>query len=219
MQHPYHGTPAEQADDPAHTGLEVCYLGRRSYREVWEKMRAFTSDRDDSTPDNFWVVEHDPVYTLGQAGKPEHLVDTGEIPVIKVDRGGQVTYHGPGQLVIYTLIDLQRKRLGVRQLVESLENAVIDLLAYHSVQAHSRRDAPGVYVGDAKIAALGLKIRRGRAYHGLALNVDMDLEPFGRINPCGYPGLAVTQTTDQGISLPLWILAGELCEILYERIY
>ena len=159
------------------------------------------------------------MFTLGQAGKPIHVLDPGDIPVIHVDRGGQVTYHGPGQLVVYLLIDLQRRRLGVRQLVSALEQAVIGLLAAHGITARARADAPGVYVGDAKIASLGLKIRRGRSYHGLALNVDMDLTPFDRINPCGHEGLAVTQLKDLGVDTPLWVLAGELCERLYDEIY
>ncbi len=219
MQHPYDSADAETAEDPAHPGLEVCYLGRRDYRSVWENMQRFTDARDASTPDNFWVVEHDPVFTLGQAGKPIHVLDPGDIPVIHVDRGGQVTYHGPGQLVVYLLVDLQRRRLGVRRLVSALEQAVIGLLAAHGITARARADAPGVYVGDAKIASLGLKIRRGRSYHGLALNVDMDLTPFDRINPCGHEGLAVTQLKDLGVDTPLWVLAGELCERLYDEIY
>ncbi len=219
MPHPYDDTATERADDPAHPGLEVCYLGRRDYEAVWRDMQRFTADRDDDTPDNFWAVEHPPIYTLGQAARPEHLLDPGDIPVLRVDRGGQVTYHGPGQLVIYTLVDLQRRRLGVRQLVEALENGVIGLLAHHGIEARGRRDAPGVYVGEAKIAALGLKISRGRSYHGLALNVNMDLEPFGRIDPCGHPGLAVTRLRDLGIDIPLWELAGELCERLHREIY
>ena len=219
MQHPYDSAGTETAQDPAHPGLEVCYLGHRDYLSVWENMRRFTDTRDASTPDNFWVVEHDPVFTLGQAGKLAHVLDPGDIPVIHVDRGGQVTYHGPGQLVVYLLVDLQRRRLGVRQLVSALEQAVIGLLAAHGITARARADAPGVYVADAKIASLGLKIRRGCSYHGLALNVDMDLTPFKRINPCGHEGLAVTQLKDLGIDTPLWVLAGELCERLYDEIY
>ena len=219
MQHPYDSADTETAKDPAHPGLEVCYLGRRDYLSVWENMQRFTDARDASTPDNFWVVEHDPVFTLGQAGKLTHVLDPGDIPVIHVDRGGQVTYHGPGQLVVYLLVDLQRRRLGVRQLVSALEQAVIGLLADHGITARARADAPGVYVADAKIASLGLKIRRGCSYHGLALNVDMDLTPFERINPCGHEGLAITQLKDLGVDMPLWVLAGELCERLYDEIY
>lgn len=200
------------------TDLEVHFLGRRDYRDVWEKMQDFTDRRSQQTPDNFWVVEHPPVFTLGQAGKTEHLLAPGDIPIIKVDRGGQVTYHGPGQLVVYVLIDLKRHQLGVRQLVSALEHAIIGLLASHRIEATRRDDAPGVYVDGAKIASLGLKIRKGCSYHGLALNVAMDLEPFSRINPCGYEGLAVTQLRDLGVHTPMWEIAGELCERLYEEI-
>jgi lipoyl(octanoyl) transferase len=173
-------------------------------------MRAFTDGRGPETPDELWLTEHPPVFTLGQAGKPEHLLDPGAIPVIRVDRGGQVTYHGPGQVMAYLLLDLKRRGLGVRELVERLEQAVIDLLAAHGIDAHGRRDAPGVYVGAAKIAALGLRIRHGRSYHGLSLNVAMDLEPFDRINPCGYPGLEVTQLSALGGPAELERVADEL---------
>jgi lipoyl(octanoyl) transferase len=163
-------------------------------------MQAFTTDRTASTPDELWLVEHPPVYTLGIAAKPEHLprADNG-IPVVRTDRGGQITYHGPGQVVAYTLVDLRRRQLSVRALVRRLENAVIELLGDFSIRAAGREDAPGVYVGDAKVAALGLRIRNGCAYHGLSLNVDMDLAPFAVINPCGYAGLAVTQTRALGM--------------------
>lgn len=175
-------------------------LGLRGYEPVWREMQAFTAARTADTADELWLVEHPPVYTQGLAGKPEHLprVDNG-IPVVKTDRGGQITYHGPGQVVIYTLIDLRRRGLGVRPLVRKLERAVIELLAHHGVSAEGREDAPGVYVGGAKIAALGLRVRNGCCYHGLSLNVDMDLTPFEAINPCGYPGLTVTQTRALGI--------------------
>jgi lipoyl(octanoyl) transferase len=159
-------------------------------------MRAFTAARGPATPDEFWLLEHPPVFTLGQAGRPEHLIDPGEIPVIQVDRGGQVTYHGPGQIIVYVLYDLRRGGVGVKRLVSLLEQAVIDLLAARGIAAAARPDAPGVYVDGAKIAALGLRIRHGCSYHGLALNVDMDLTPFRRINPCGFPDLAVTQLAD-----------------------
>jgi lipoyl(octanoyl) transferase len=164
-------------------------------------MQEFTSSRTDDTPDEFWLTEHPPVYTLGMAGKPEHLPRVANgIPVVHVDRGGQITYHGPGQVVVYMLLDMRRRGLSVRPLVRLMEQAVIELLADHGVAAAYRADAPGVYVGNAKIAALGLRIRRGCCYHGVALNVDMNLEPFRDINPCGYPGLAVTQTRDLGIA-------------------
>ncbi|MEJ2478944.1 MAG: lipoyl(octanoyl) transferase LipB, partial [Acidihalobacter sp.] len=164
-------------------------MGRRSYAPVWQAMQDFTDARKPDTPDEFWMLEHPPVFTLGQAGRSEHLLAPGSIPVVHIDRGGQVTYHGPGQLVVYTLLDLRRRRLGVRALVEALEQGVVDMLADYGVAAQPRRDAPGVYVDGRKIAALGLRVRRGCSYHGLALNVDMDLEPFQRINPCGYRGM------------------------------
>jgi lipoyl(octanoyl) transferase len=162
-------------------------------------MQAFTDTRGPATPDELWVLEHPPVFTLGQAGRPEHLLDPGTIPVVQVDRGGQVTYHGPGQVVLYCLVDLRRAGLGVRGLVSLLEQAVVDLLAARGIPAKSRTDAPGVYVGGRKIAALGLRVRRGCSFHGLSLNVAMDLSPFGRINPCGYAGMEVTQLTDLGV--------------------
>jgi lipoyl(octanoyl) transferase len=159
-------------------------------------MRDFTAGRNPATPDQLWLLEHRPVFTLGQAGRREHLLDPGAIPVIQTDRGGQVTYHGPGQLIAYLLFDLRRGRIGVKRLVHLLEQSVIDLLTARGIQAAARPDAPGVYVDGAKIASLGLRVRQGCSYHGLSLNVDMDLEPFRRINPCGYPGLTVTQLAD-----------------------
>ena len=190
-------------------------LGLAEYEATWRAMQEFTARRDADTPDELWVLQHPPVYTLGIAGKPEHLprVDNG-IPVVRSDRGGQITYHGPGQLVIYLLLDMRRRGLGVRPLVRMMEQAAIDTLGACGVAAHRRNDAPGVYVGKAKIAALGLRIRNGCCYHGLALNVDMDLSPFDAINPCGYPGLAVTQTRDLGIAEALDTLAGKLVEHL-----
>ncbi len=176
----------------------VRHLGRCNYLPVWHAMQEFTAMRTDDAPDELWRVEHPPVYTQGMNGKPEHLLDPGTIPVIQVDRGGQVTYHGPGQAVVYVLVDLRRRGWGVRQLVGYMEQAVIDLLADYGIPAHARRDAPGVYVGNSKIAALGLRVRRGCSYHGLSLNVVMDLEPFQRINPCGYAGMEVTQVSDLG---------------------
>lgn len=171
-------------------------LGRRPYLPVWQAMRDFTDRRDATTADRFWLVEHDPVFTQGQAGRPEHLLMPGDIPVVQTDRGGQVTYHGPGQLVLYPLLDVRRARLGVRELVSALESAVIALLAEWGIEAHARPDAPGVYVGESKIASLGLRIRRGASLHGVALNVDGDLSPFARINPCGYSGMAMTRLAD-----------------------
>lgn len=160
-------------------------------------MRDFTDSRDAHTCDEVWLVEHDPVFTQGQAGKPEHVLVPGDIPVVQSDRGGQVTYHGPGQLVVYFLIDLKRKKVGVRELVSHIENLVVATLAHYGVTAYARPDAPGVYVDSAKICSLGLRIRRGCSFHGLALNINMDLSPFQRINPCGYAGMAMTQLSDQ----------------------
>lgn len=159
-------------------------------------MRTLTDTRDATTPDQLWLVEHDPVFTQGQAGRSEHLLMPGDIPVVQTDRGGQVTYHGPGQVVLYPLLDVRRSRLGVRDLVTALEHAVIVLLAEHGVTARARPEAPGVYVGEAKIASLGLRIRRGASFHGVALNVDGDLAPFSRINPCGYAGMQMTRLAD-----------------------
>ena len=173
-------------------------LGRQPYEPVWRAMQRFTDARDEATEDEVWVVEHEPVFTLGQAGKPEHVLMPGEIPVLHVDRGGQVTYHGPGQIVVYPLLDLQRLKIGVRDYVHRIEQAIIDTLAEWNIVAARRDGAPGVYVGDAKVAALGIRVRRGCTFHGLAFNIDMDLAPFHRINPCGYAGLQVTSMLDLG---------------------
>jgi len=193
---------APQPAPPA-TPMFVRHLGQADYARVWHAMQNFTESRSPDTPDELWFLQHAPVFTLGRSGKQEHLHDTGDIPVIKVDRGGQVTYHGPGQLVVYTLLDLTRRQLGVQSLVRILEQAVIDLLAGHGLTATRRDKAPGVYVDGRKIAALGLRVRRGCCFHGLSLNVDMDLTPFSMINPCGYPGLQVTQLADLGVAEPL----------------
>lgn len=190
--------------------MEVRRLGRVAYEPTWRAMQEFTAARSDETPDQIWFLEHSPVFTLGLNAKPVHVLNPGDIPVVQIDRGGQVTYHGPGQLMVYVLLDIARRHLGVQRLVQLLEQSVIDLLAEHGVRAEGRRDAPGVYVDGAKIAALGLRVKRGRTYHGLALNVDMDLEPFGRIDPCGYPGMRVTQLSDLGISLSLDAVAAQL---------
>jgi len=171
-------------------------LGIQPYAAIFEDMQRFTNCRTPETADEIWVLQHLPVYTLGQAGDPGHILNAANIPVVQSDRGGQVTYHGPGQIIVYPLIDLRRYKLGVRSLVELLENVVILLLAEYGITAAGRRDAPGVYVDDKKIAALGLRIRHSCSFHGLSLNVDMDLEPFTRINPCGYTGLEVTQVSD-----------------------
>lgn len=171
----------------------VRHLGLQPYEPVSQAMHDFTDSRDDSTPDEIWLVEHLPVFTQGQAGKAEHLLMTGDIPVIQSDRGGQVTYHGPGQQVMYVLLNLKRKKLGVRELVTLLEQTVVNTLAEYGIDAHPRADAPGVYVGEMKICSLGLRIRKGCSFHGLALNINMDLAPFQRINPCGYAGMEMTQ--------------------------
>jgi lipoyl(octanoyl) transferase len=177
--------------------LHVRQPGRVDYEKAWRAMQQFTDQRDQQTPDELWLLEHPPVFTQGQAGKDEHLLATGDIPVIPVDRGGQVTYHGPGQLVGYLMIDLKRRKMGVRELVTAIEQAIVALLAAYNIAASPRSDAPGVYLNTpgqpgAKIAQLGLRVRRGCSFHGLSLNVDMDMEPFQRINPCGHVGLEVT---------------------------
>ena len=194
-------------------------LGRTEYDATWRAMQAFTGARSPETPDEIWLTEHPPVYTVGLAGRLEHY-PRGEtaIPVVKTDRGGQITYHGPGQVVAYTLVDLRRRHWGVRAYVRRLESAMIELLAAHGVEGYGKADAPGVYVQtdgrEAKIGALGLKLRNGCTYHGLALNVDMDLAPFAAINPCGYPGLAVTQTRALGIAGGVDVLGTELARCL-----
>lgn len=196
--------------------LVVHQLGLQDYLPIWQAMREFTLQRTPQTTSEIWLLEHPSVFTQGQAGKPEHLLNPGEIPVVQTDRGGQITYHGPGQLVVYPLISLREVGLNVRELVSAMENAVIGLLADFDVTAVARADAPGVYVNKAKIASLGLRIKRGYSYHGLALNVDMDLSPFERINPCGQADLRVTQTRALGIDASLHelstILLGRLCE-------
>lgn len=178
--------------------LVVRRLGRQDYEPVWKAMHEFTDQRTDDTPDEVWLVEHNPVFTQGQAGKAEHLINTGDIPVIQSDRGGQVTYHGPGQLVAYFLINLRRKKLGVRDLVTHIENLVINTLKAYNIESAARPDAPGVYVDSKKICSLGLRIRKGCSFHGLALNVNMDLGPFLRINPCGYEGMEMVQVSQVG---------------------
>jgi lipoyl(octanoyl) transferase len=193
--------------------IVVRRLGRADYSAIWETMRSFTRARDDSTPDEFWVLEHPPVYTVGQ-GAPIPLVQS-DIPVIKTDRGGDITYHGPGQVVIYTLVDLARRSINVKRFVWLLEQAVIDLL---SGRAERQTGAPGVYVDGAKIAALGIRVVRGRAYHGVALNVDMDLSPFSAIDPCGYPGLRVAQMKDLGFAETPANAASRLSQILVEKL-
>ncbi len=176
--------------------VRVRHLGLVDYRQTWQRMQQFTDRRDDDTADEIWFLQHPAVFTLGRNGKPEHLLDTRDIPVLQVDRGGQVTYHAPGQLVVYVLLNLRRRGLGVRALVTLLEDCVIELLSDYGIEAHARADAPGVYVNDAKIAALGLRVRKGCCFHGLALNVDLDLAPFEYINPCGFQGLRVSRLCD-----------------------
>jgi lipoyl(octanoyl) transferase len=186
------------------------FLGVVEYEAAWQAMKQFTAARNPDTPDEIWFVSHPPVYTQGLAGKPEHLLRTSDIPVVKTDRGGQITYHGPGQIVAYLLLDMRRLKINVRELVRLMEQSVIHLLAQYGVAAEGREDAPGVYVNGAKIASLGLKVKNGCCYHGLAFNVDADLTPFGFINPCGYRGLQVTRARDVGIAAPQAALAQQL---------
>ena len=194
--------------------IEIRHLGLREYHGVWSRMRAFTAHRDATTPDEIWLVQHPPVFTLGTNGREHHILDSGYIPVLQTDRGGQVTYHGPGQLIAYLLIDLKRRRQGVRQLVTAMEQSIIDLLAEYRIKGETRKDAPGVYVSGAKIAALGLRIRRGCSYHGISFNVDLDLRPFQRINPCGHEGMEVTSLRDLGLHLS----SGELGPVLLRHL-
>ncbi len=197
-----------------HPPIHIKALGMVDYEPTWRAMQSFTAERTADTVDEIWLVQHPPTYTQGQAGKPEHLLHQTNIPVVKIDRGGQITYHGPGQIVAYLLLDLRRWKINVRELVRLMEQAVIDLLAEYGVKAEGREDAPGVYVGNAKIAALGLKIKSGCSYHGLSFNVDMDLSPFDNINPCGYEGLRVTQALELGISVPWEELQAQLTQNL-----
>lgn len=197
--------------------ISVRHLGEVDYDDTWQKMRDFTDNRQKDTPDELWFLQHPAVYTLGKNGKPEHVLNSAEIPVINSDRGGQVTYHGPGQIVVYTLLDLNRLNIGVRALVTGLEQVIIDLLSDYGIAANARRDAPGVYVNDAKIAALGLRVRKGCSFHGLALNVAMDLEPFSRINPCGYEGLEVTQIKNFISDIKLESVTDDLQQRLIEQ--
>ncbi len=198
--------------------LVVRNLGLQPYQDVWEAMKAYTADRDGQAADELWCLEHPRVYTQGQAGKAEHILAPGDIPVIQVDRGGQVTYHGPGQLVIYLMLDLGRARLGVRALVDHIEQAIVEVLAGLGIEAAPRADAPGVYVGNAKIASLGLRVRRGCSFHGLSLNVDMDMEPFARINPCGYANMPMCQVVDFVPDAAVNGLAQSLTQALAHRL-
>jgi len=177
-----------------HSPLIVRQLGLQDYEPIWQAMQRFTDTRDDTTADELWLVEHKPVFTQGQAGKEEHILMPGDIPVVKVDRGGQVTYHGPGQQVIYLMLNIRKRKLGVRHLVNAMEESVVALLAQYGITAYPKPDAPGVYVKEKKVCSLGLRIRNGCSFHGLALNVNMDLAPFQRINPCGYAGMEMIDT-------------------------
>jgi lipoyl(octanoyl) transferase len=194
--------------------FQVRRLGRIDYLTALAEMRRFTDQRGTATRDEIWLLEHPPVYTLGLNAKRTHVLDPGVIPVVATDRGGQVTYHGPGQLIVYVLIDLERRNIGIRQLVSLLEESVIRMLADYGVEAQRRPGAPGVYVEGRKIAALGLRVRRGCTYHGLALNVAMDLDPYRGINPCGYPGLVVTQTSTEGIAAGSDVLGSDLVRVI-----
>ena len=198
--------------------MQIHNLGLRPYQEIWDAMRACTAARDADSADQIWLVQHPPVYTQGQAGKPEHLLAPGDIPVIQIDRGGQITYHGPGQTVMYLLLDIRRAGIGIRALVSLIEESVIGYLKELGIRAQSRIDAPGVYVDGKKIASLGLRVRGGCTYHGVALNVDMDLEPFSRINPCGLVGMQMTQLRDLGVALDA-DAAGTALAARFQRIW
>ena len=193
-------------------------LGRQPYQPVWRAMQRYTEQRTPESADELWVVEHPALYTQGLNGKAEHLLRASNIPLVAIDRGGQITYHGPGQLIIYLLFDLKRHGWGVRHLVTAIESSIIELLANYRITAHARADAPGVYVNQAKIAALGLRIRRHCSYHGLSLNVNMDLTPFDNINPCGHAGMAVTQLSEQGVTEKLESVADKLLNKLYQTL-
>jgi lipoyl(octanoyl) transferase len=200
------------------TSIKLKHLGLSDYEPVWRAMQNFTDQRHEETLDELWTVEHPPVFTQGQAGKAEHILNSGDIPIIQVDRGGQVTYHGPGQIVIYPLIDLKRHKIGIKALVNGIEEALIQTMADYGIQAKRKEKAPGVYVDSKKIASLGLRVRKGCTFHGLAFNIRMDLEPFQRINPCGYAGLEVVQLSELNAAVELAkvqeTLINKLCEIL-----
>lgn len=199
------------------TPVTVRYFGVCDYADIFQRMQLFNQSRNADTADEIWLLQHWPVFTLGLNGKAEHVLDAGDIPVIKTDRGGQVTYHGPGQLIIYTLFDVRRNQLGIRDMVTRLELSVIDFLASQNIEAVARKDAPGVYVQGKKIAALGLRIKSGGSYHGLSLNVDVDLSPFSRINPCGYAGLEVTSLQQLGLRYSVDDVAKELLKNLQHQ--
>lgn len=193
-------------------------LGLQEYQPIWQAMQDFTANRGENTADELWCLEHPPVFTMGLNGKDKHLLNIQNIPVVNIDRGGQVTYHGPGQLVVYTLIDLARLNIGVKQLVNSIESAIIALLNKQDIKASGKEGAPGVYVDEKKIAALGLRIKRNKSYHGLSLNIDMDLSPFQQINPCGYEGMAVTQIKDLKSNISLPEIQSDLINILAKQL-
>lgn len=196
--------------------LVKMFHGLSPYEPVWQAMQTFTDTRDSDTGDEIWLLQHPPVFTQGQAGKAEHVLTPGDIPVIQVDRGGQVTYHGPGQLVMYLLLDIERMGIGARELVSRIEQSIIRTLRCYGLQAIARQDAPGVYVEGKKVASIGLRIRKGKSFHGLSLNVDMDMEPFQRINPCGYSGLEMTQLADYPETEPMEPVAGRLVSAIQE---
>ncbi|MBP8111208.1 MAG: lipoyl(octanoyl) transferase LipB [Agitococcus sp.] len=200
--------------------LIVRHLGIQNFSDIWQQMRDFTDTRTQDTADELWLLEHPSVFTLGQAGKPEHILAAGDIPVVKTDRGGQVTYHGLGQLVGYCLFDIKRLNIGVRELVERIEDVLVDVLKQYHIDAWANREAHGVYVGSKKIASLGLRIRKGCSYHGFSLNVDMDLEPYQRINPCGYAGLEMTQVSDLSTYQPsLAVISDKICEAIHLHLF
>lgn len=198
--------------------VKVRHLGLCDYESTWEAMKEFTAERTNSTADELWVLQHPPVYTLGQAGKDIHILNPGDIPILHCDRGGQVTYHGPGQVVIYLLLDLKRLEMGVRQLVTCIEQAVVGFLSNEGIEAQPKKSAPGVYVSGEKISALGLRIRKGCSYHGLSLNVDMDLSPFKGINPCGYESLGVTQLKSLGVVMSVEKAGDRLVSYLFKQL-
>jgi len=200
--------------------LIVRHLGIQNFSDIWQQMRDFTDARTQDTADELWLLEHPSVFTLGQAGKPEHILAAGDIPVVKTDRGGQVTYHSLGQLVGYCLFDIKRLNIGVRELVERIEDVLVDVLKQYHIDAWANREAHGVYVGSKKIASLGLRIRKGCSYHGFSLNVDMDLEPYQRINPCGYAGLEMTQVSDLSTYQPsLAVISDKICEAIHLHLF
>ncbi len=198
--------------------MRIVNLGLQDYSQTWEAMKTFTANRQSESEDELWIVEHPSVFTQGISGKSKHLLKSSDIPIVQSDRGGQITYHGPGQLIVYCLIDLKRLKLGVKKMVSLIESSIIELLESYNISSHTKAGAPGVYVKDAKIAALGLKVKNGKTYHGLSLNVDMELSPFSQINPCGYQGLAVTQMADLTDNINLEAIGKKLCKILKSKI-